>query len=59
MTNQELLSLREENARLNKELNSVASFFNKLSEEILDKCLKKAIMEIRAFSKTYCHKYQI
>lgn len=52
MTNQELLSLREENARLNKDLNSVASFFNKLSEEILDKCLKKAIMEIRAFSKT-------
>lgn len=41
MTNQELLSLREENARLNKELNSVASFFSKLSEEILDKCLKK------------------
>jgi hypothetical protein len=52
MTNQELVSLREENARLNKELNSVTSFFNKLSEEILDRCLKKAIKDIREFSKT-------
>ena len=52
MTNQELLSLREENARLTKELNFVESFFNKLSEEILDKCLKKAIKDIREFSKS-------
>ncbi|MDU1889848.1 MAG: hypothetical protein E6767_04095 [Dysgonomonas sp.] len=52
MTNQELLSLREENARLNKELNSVASFFNKLSEEILDRYLKKAIKDIREVSQS-------
>lgn len=51
MTNQELISLREENVRLTKELNSVESFFNKLSEDILDKCLKKAIKDIRSLAK--------
>lgn len=49
---QELNHLKDQNSRLHEHINSFESFISDLTVNIMQKCLKKAVQEVRKFSRT-------